>query len=81
MITRVLNLATRQEWVYSLPPEKAVVCAAEQELGNWNTPEERRSLLRQDYDLSTLRQEHKLPVIYGKHTVRCGDWTAIRSTA
>lgn len=72
MITRVLNLATRQEWVYSLAPEMAVVCAAEQERGNWNTWE---------YDLSTLRQEHKLPVIYGEHTVRCGDWTAIRSTA
>lgn len=33
----VLNLLTGETRHYSCPPREAVVCAAEQERGNWNT--------------------------------------------
>lgn len=35
--TTVTNLRTGEVLEYSLPPERAVVCAAYQECGNYNT--------------------------------------------
>ncbi len=67
MITRVLNLATRQEWVYSLSPKEAVRNAARQADGDYNT-----------FNYPPVDEDTDYPVTHGKHTVCCGDWAAIR---
>ncbi|WP_018234366.1 hypothetical protein [Thioalkalivibrio thiocyanodenitrificans] len=62
-ITRVINMSTEQELSYSLPPEKAVVCAHEQySRRNWNT---------WSYDFSKARAS-----VSGR-TVSCGDWVTL----
>jgi hypothetical protein len=66
MTTTVRNLATGEEHTYTLPPEKAVVCAWYQEKNNWNT---------WDYDYENA------PVIEDKETLTCGDWCAWKETA
>ena len=63
MITIVHNLATGAEIGYCLPPEKAVVCAFEQET--------RKNCNTWAYDFSKAR------VSNSGRTVSCGDWVAI----
>lgn len=62
MFTEVLNLATGETLIYSLPPEEAVKAAYLQSLGDYNT---------WDYP------KRKVPLVRGKKTVACGDFTAL----
>ena len=59
--TRVFNLSTGEETVFSLPPEEAVVAAyhtlTRKDINWWDWP--------------------KTEIIRGHHTVACGDWCAI----
>jgi hypothetical protein len=63
--TIVINLTTGEEFIYNLPPKKAVVYAWFQYSNknkNW-----------WDY------REHSRPVtMVGKYTYMCGDWSALK---
>lgn len=62
-MVKVLNLATGMEiFFHGISPEKAVVCAYEQSLSNWNT---------WSYDFS------KAVISNSGKTVSCGDFCAI----
>ena len=63
-MTRVFNLATRQELLYFLPPALAVVAAYAQERKDWNT--------WQYMKYWTLLE-------YSPRVVTCGDWSAIHA--
>ena len=60
MHTRVYNLSTTQEMIYSLPPEQAVQAAAFYDQG----------------DMNTWEYTYGQPLTFGQHTVACGDWCA-----
>lgn len=61
--TEVLDLATGRTLVYDLPPEEAVKAAYLQSKGDWNT---------WGYG------KKEVPLVYGKHTVTRGEFTAMR---
>ena len=64
VVTRVFNLATQQEAIYSLPPKQAVMHAHAQltvKDQNW-----------WDYD------KRNYEVSEGKHSYCCGDWAALK---
>ena len=58
-ITTVINLATGEERIYSLPARFAVIAAYEQSKGNNNT-----------WEYPGNHQQ----LVSGKWTVACGDW-------
>lgn len=61
--TKVLNLSTNEELLYSLPPRQAVVAAFEQKIRhNYN-------IFTYDYSKAKISQSGK--------TVSCGDFCAI----
>ena len=62
-MTTVTNLSTGETMVYSLSPEKAVVCAFEQETRKNNNTWE--------YDFTKAR------ISASGKTVSCGDWCAM----
>lgn len=64
MKTKVLNLATGYEEVYTCSPEVAVKSAYCRE----------HNLITQ---FAVTLGEIGLPLVYGKHTVSCGDFTAL----
>lgn len=59
----VMNLATQEKQVYTLPPEQAVIAAYAQAKGDYNT-----------WDYGKYRNLVKK----GKLTVTCGDWSAFQ---
>jgi hypothetical protein len=64
MTTTVVNLATDEEVYYDLPPKEAVVHAWYQfTMNDWAIC---------DYNYETA------PLTYGRLTVACGDWCAMR---
>jgi hypothetical protein len=63
-MTEVLNLNTGETYTYDLPPEKAVICAYEQY--------ERKNRNTWAYDFSETR------LTIGKHTVACGNCSALK---
>lgn len=60
--TRVVNLATGAERVYSLPPRAAVIAAYAQGRGDWNT--------------WAYAERYGRQVETGRWHLICGDWTA-----
>jgi len=63
-MTEVLNLATGEVLFYTLPPREAVVAAYLQATRDWNTWQ---------------YEEKRLPVYWGRWTVTCGDFTALKN--
>jgi len=62
-MTKVYNLLTGVELIYSISPQAAVIAAWEQDRGNFNTWTYERS---------------KAPVEHGRFSVTAGDWTALQ---
>jgi hypothetical protein len=62
MITKVIDLRTGDRQYYSLPPNRAVVCAYRQSIGDWNTAD-------YDYSIAKVSQSGK--------TVACGDFCTL----
>lgn len=62
--TTVLNLSTGEEFLYTCDAETAVKSAYAHSNG-----------LGTQY--AVTQGEMELPIVYGKHTVSCGDFTAL----
>lgn len=63
-MTEVINLATGEKLYYDLPPSEAVKVAYLQAEKDWNTWQ--------------YKEKH-LPVYFGRWTVSCGDFTALKN--
>lgn len=63
-ITRVLNLSTQQELIYTCTPIEAVMAAYAQ-------------VEKKDYNTWDYYVRYADLVVSGKHSVSCGDWCAL----
>lgn len=63
-MTEVLDLNTGETTTFSCSPEEAVIAAHAQSLGDKNT---------WDY-----AEKYEDKVVYGKHTIACGDFAAVK---